>query len=295
MGVAVARALNAAGYDVSATVSKPDAIASLTEGCPGVRIVEPLDLGSAESVKERLVALVGRMPRLDAAIMCAAVAPFAPAETTSFPNFRRTMEINCLSNLAVYQACLPALRQTGGRLVLTSSWSGKVATPMMASYVASKFALEGLCDVLRQEAQAWGVEVVLIEPGALDTQMMRRSQATLAQVIAALEPDEAAHYGTLYRQMKYRADEGIENSNYTAPEIVAAAVLEALRAAPPATRYLVGSDAEFMAELARSKSDREVDAFILEMYRSAPLDSKPDVASQPSVGRPITTPSPDKV
>lgn len=271
MGTAVARALLDAGYDVGATVSRPDAIASFAQACPGCQEVEPLDLGCAQDVKEQLAGLVGRMPRIDAVIVCAAVAPFAPAETTSFAVFRRTMEINCLSNLAVYQACLPALRRTGGRLVLTSSWSGKVATPVMASYVASKFALEGLCDVMRQEAQAWGVEVVLIQPGALDTQMMRRSQAALADVIASLDPHEAALYGTLYRQMKYRADEGLANANYSSPEIVADAVLGALRAERPSPRYPVGRDTELLFELAKSGDDRAIDAYILDMYHSAPV------------------------
>lgn len=273
MGTAVARALLGAGYEVSATVSRPDAVASFGEVCPGCREVETLDLGYADDVKERLVGLVGRMERLDAVIVCAAVAPFAPAETTSLAVFRRTMEINCVSNLAIYQACLPSLRQTGGRLVLTSSWSGKIATPVMASYVASKFALEGLCDVMRQEAQAWGVEVVLIQPGALDTQMMRRSQAALADAIAALDPHEAVLYGTLYRQMKYRADEGLANANYSSPEIVADAVLAALRAEQPSPRYPVGRDTESLFELARTLDDRAMDAFILEMYRSAPVES----------------------
>lgn len=271
MGLAVVHALLESSYEVVATVSKPETVISLKEKFPGCSRVYPLDLSDAGQVKARLLDLIARMARLDAVVVCAAVAPFAPAETTCFNTFRQTMEINCLSNLAVYQACLPALRQSGGRLILTGSWSGKVATPMMASYVASKFALEGLADVLRQEADAWGVQVVLIEPGALDTQMMRRSQTSLSAVIAALPKAEAELYGTLYRQMKYRADEGIENANYTAPEAVAAAVLEALQAEFPATRYPVGEDAEFMCKMARTKSDREIDAFILDMYRSAPI------------------------
>lgn len=271
MGTAVARALLDAGYDIAATVSRPEDAADLAEAVPECRDVEPLDLGRAEDVKRRVVAIVDKVPRLDAVVVCAAVAPFAPAETTSFPVFRQTIEINCLSNLAIYQACLPALRRTRGRLALTSSWSGKVATPGMASYVASKFALEGLTDVLRQEAQEWGVEVVLIQPGALDTQMMRRSQAALAQVIAALDPEEAALYGRLYRQMKYRADEGLANANYSPPELVAEAVLRALRDDPPSPRYPVGRDTELMFALAKPGDDRAVDAFILDLYRSAPV------------------------
>lgn len=271
MGAAVTRALLQQGYDVAATVSRPDTLDAFLAAFPACSHAVPLDLSDAGAVKAQLTGLVENLPRLDAVVVCAAVAPFAPAETTDFDVFRQTMAINCLSNLAIYQACLPALRRTRGRLLLTGSWSGKVATPMMASYVASKFALEGLADVLRQEASAWGVHIVLIEPGALDTQMMRRSQVSLAATIEALPESDAALYGTLYRQMKYRADEGIANANFTAPEIVAAAVREALEAALPATRYPVGADAMFMLDLAATRSDREIDDFILDMYRSAPL------------------------
>lgn len=273
MGLSVTRALVNASYRVGATVSRPEAIPAFCEDCPGCAIVEVADLADADLLKAQVERLVDFMGSLDAVVICAAVAPFAPAETTSFDVFRRTMEINCLSNLAVYQACLPALRKTHGRIILTGSWSGVVATPVMASYVASKFALEGLADVLRQEAGAWNVDVVLIQPGSLDTQMMRCSQASLAQVISELPDEEAALYGNLYRQMKYRADEGLTNANYTSPETVAEIVVEALRAEKPETRYQVGTDAEYMCQLARTKSDREIDSLILDLYRTAPLES----------------------
>lgn len=272
MGQSVTRALLNASYKVGATVSRPDATAEFAAAFPGCTIVEPADLADSDTLKDLVSKVIEQLGTVNAVVICAAVAPFAPAETTVFDDFRRTMEINCLSNLAVYQACLPTLRETRGRIVLTGSWSGVVATPMMASYVASKFALEGLVDVMRQEASAWGVEVILVQPGALDTQMMRRSQAALAKVIRYLPEPEAALYSNLYRQMKYRADEGLDNANYTSPDEVAEIVLHALQVEKPKTRYPVGSDAQFMCSLAKSKPDREIDAFILEMYRSAPLE-----------------------
>ena len=185
--------------------------------------------------------------------------------------FRRTIEINCTAALAIYQATIPHLRKTRGRLVLTGSYSGKVATPVMAAYVASKFALEGLTDVLRQEAQGWGVEIVLIQPGALDTPMMRRTQEDLGHTIANLSADQAERYGDLYRQMKYRADEALANGTYSSPEAAAAGVIEALRENPPSTRYPIGDDARYMLNLAKNSSDREIDDVILDIYRSAPL------------------------
>ena len=272
MGMAVVRALLDYSWQVAATVSRCEAVTLLRDEFPLCDPVVPLDLADSDVVKEYISAIVEDFEVLDAVVVCAAVAPFGPAETTSLEGFRRTMEINCLSNLAVYQACMPALRRSRGRVVLTGSYSGRVATPAMASYVSSKFALEGLSDVLRQEAGAWGVDVVLIQPGALDTQMMRRSQTSLAATIAALPESEAELYGTLYRQMKYRADEGIANSNFTHPNVLATTVLEALTVLRPEPRYPVGEDAKQMIELARTRSDREIDELVLEIYRSAPVE-----------------------
>lgn len=273
MGQSVTRALLDASYRVGATVSRAEAVSAFAETFSGCAFVEPADLANADALRDQVAKLAERLGSLDAVVICAAVAPFSPAETTGLADFRRTMEINCLSNLAIYQACLPALRKTRGRIVLTSSWSGMVATPIMASYVASKFALEGLTDVMRQEASAWDVDVILLQPGALDTQMMRRSQASLGRIIAELPDQEAALYGMLYRQMKYRADEGLANANYTSPDMVADVVLRALQVEKPGTCYPVGADAAFMCGLAKAKSDRDVDAFILDMYRSAPVES----------------------
>lgn len=271
-GLAVTRALLGKGYRVAATVSRPEKVDSFRREVAGCIDAIALDLADADGLKTVLAAWLTKIGQVDAVIVCGAVAPFAPAEMTDLAVFRQTMEINCLSNLAIYQSCLPALRATQGRLVLTGSYSGKIATPMMASYVASKFALEGLTDVLRQEAGEWGVKVVLLQPGSIDTPMVRRSQAALAQTIDGLSGDERRYYGKLYRQMKYRADSAIADRTFTPAGAVAEAALEAIESKEPETRYPVGSDAEFLVEASRTKSDREIDEIVLEIYRSAPVE-----------------------
>lgn len=112
---------------------------------------------------------------------------------------------------------------------------------------------------------------MLIQPGALDTPMMRRTQEDLGHTIANLSADQAERYGDLYRQMKYRADEALANGTYSSPEAAAAGVIEALRENPPSTRYPIGDDARYMLNLAKNSSDREIDDVILDIYRSAPL------------------------
>jgi NAD(P)-dependent dehydrogenase (short-subunit alcohol dehydrogenase family) len=142
---------------------------------------------------------------------------------------------------------------------------------MMGAYVASKFALEGLADVMRQEASEWGVPVIVLQPGTIDTPVLNRSRDALAARLAALSDSERGLYGRLYRQMLYRIEEALAAGGLMRPEVVAGAVIEAIDSPDPLPRYRIGADAEFLIEASRTKSDREIDAIILNLYRSAPI------------------------
>jgi NAD(P)-dependent dehydrogenase (short-subunit alcohol dehydrogenase family) len=276
VGAAVARTMLGRGYRVTATVSRPETAASFVRDVPGCRRVHALDLSDSAiteaSIGEFIAEIIATGSQLDAVVICAAVSPFAPAETTSLAMFRNTMEINCVSHLAIYRAAMPALRACRGRFVFTSSLSGRVATPMMGAYVASKFALEGLADVMRQEAGEWGVEVILLQPGTIDTPILSRSRNALAVAIPSLSKDEDALYGKLYRQMQYRVVSALDQGGLMSPQVVAEAVIHAVETPTPQPRYRVGSDAEFLIEASRTKSDREMDSLVLDIYRSSPID-----------------------
>jgi NAD(P)-dependent dehydrogenase (short-subunit alcohol dehydrogenase family) len=271
LGRAVARKLIGRGDSVTALVSQQATLEQFERDIPGSRRVLALDLADAEGVRDFAATLIPKVTPLNAVVFCAAVSPFAPAEMSSLDEFRRTLEINCISLLAVYQSAMPALRRGGGRLVITSSLSGRVATPMMGAYVASKFALEGLADVMRQEASEWGVPVIVLQPGTMDTPVLNRSRDALAARLAALSESERALYGRLYRQMLYRVEEALAAGGLMRPEVVADAVIEAIDSPHPLPRYRIGADAEFLIEASRTKSDREIDAIILDLYRSAPI------------------------
>ena len=271
VGSVVARTLLANGDVVTATVSRAEKLAAFERDIPGCRQVIPLDLSQAEQVRETLDGLIAGMDSLDAVIVCGATSPFAPTEMTSFAMFRRTMEVNCVSHLAIYQAALPALRRSTGRMVFISSLSGRVATPMMGAYCSSKFALEGLADAMRQEASEWGIHVILLQPGNIDTPIIPAARETLAAMIPALPDKEQELYGKLYRQMQYRVNSTLDAGGIMSPQKVADAAMQALAADPPQTRYQVGADAEMLVEMSRTRPDREIDALVLDIYRSAPV------------------------
>jgi NAD(P)-dependent dehydrogenase (short-subunit alcohol dehydrogenase family) len=145
---------------------------------------------------------------------------------------------------------------------------------MMGAYVASKFALEGLTDVMRQDASERGIEIILLQPGTTDTPALQRSRNDLADIIAKLPERERALYGKLYRQMLFRVTAAAEDGGIMPATVIAETVIVALESDPPRPRYRIGPDAEFLIEASRTKSDCEIDALILDIYRSAPFDTE---------------------
>jgi NAD(P)-dependent dehydrogenase (short-subunit alcohol dehydrogenase family) len=141
---------------------------------------------------------------------------------------------------------LPAIRTARGRIVLVSSMGGRVALPFTGAYHAAKFGLEAVGDSLRQELAPWGIKVVLIEPGSIDTPIWTRGEEDADRLL-----DGSARMRELYGAAieRYRkvirdtAERGIP------AEKVAARIEHALAARRPRTRYLIGLDAQVMARL----------------------------------------------
>lgn len=161
-----------------------------------------------------------------------------PMEFVPLENFRRQLEVNVVGQVAVTQAMLPLLRQSQGRVVLVSSVSGLVAMPGMGPYCISKHALEALGDVLRLELARFGIQVVLVEPGTIETPIWSKGHAEW-DAFADTAP-EALHelYGSqihaVHGMVKYA------RSKAQPAQIVADAVTHALTATRPKIRYLIG-------------------------------------------------------
>jgi NAD(P)-dependent dehydrogenase (short-subunit alcohol dehydrogenase family) len=142
---------------------------------------------------------------------------------------------------------LPAIRTARGRVVLISSMGGRVALPMTGAYHAAKFGMEGLGDSLRQELAPWGIKVVLIEPGSIDTPIWSRGEEDAERIFADASPRTRELYEAMverYRQVvRDTAERGVP------PEKVAARIEHALVARHPRARYLIGIDAQVMTRL----------------------------------------------
>lgn len=258
-GAVLARRV-AAGDRVIATV-RNDAEANQVENATvGEVSVMSLDLADADAVAAALRDGLAQHPRLDAVVNCAAIAPFGPLELQSVSGLRDTLEVNTLSALAIYQATVPLLRETRGRLVYLSSFAGKVAVPFIGAYAASKFALEALADVMRREARAFGVDVVLVEPGATKTPMVDAQSDGIAGQRAGLDVEEEARYGQLYDVFAQAFAQSAQNG--MDPAEVAESVDKALTDERPSARYVVGADAVQMCDVVAALPDAEADEAI---------------------------------
>jgi NAD(P)-dependent dehydrogenase (short-subunit alcohol dehydrogenase family) len=265
VGSAVVNLLVNRGCKVVTTVLEPEEAASIEERYGGMVQCHIVDLSNSDAALIRFKEIVSSMDHLDAVAVCAATAPCGPLELTSLSTFRKAYEINCVSEVAIYQATMPALRQTGGRIVLLGSVGGRMAYTFMSAYIATKFALEGLCDVMRREAAARGVKVSLVQPGGIRTNMVHQQLVDVRRDLAALDEKDRDLHGYLYEGYLRVAERGLGEGASTADQ-VAEVVLEALEAEEPESRYVAGEDAKHMLGAIGTMSDRDIDRFFNEMF-----------------------------
>jgi NAD(P)-dependent dehydrogenase (short-subunit alcohol dehydrogenase family) len=174
---------------------------------------------------------------------------------------RRQLEVNVIGQIAVTQAFLPLIRRGHGRIVNIGSISGKIASPMMGAYAASKFAMEALTDTLRRELCPWGIAVALIEPGTTATPIWQKSLAAGDDLAAGLPPQMMTLYGSSIEAARRMARHNAKGGG-TPPEMVAHAVAHALTARRPRTRYPTGRDARIGSLLAWLLPDRLKDRLL---------------------------------
>lgn len=271
-GSATVGALLRRGDRVHATVLNDAERRLADDQNPGLASISLLDLSCSEQLLAAMPAVLEKSGDVDAVIVCAGMSVAGPLETAAISQLRTVMEVNCFACLAIYQATMPMLRRTQGRLIMISSIGGKVAMPMLGNYSASKYALEGLTDCMRRETNGSGVDIILVQPGGVKTSMTLNQLRDIEERIANLSVDEEARYGTLYRQFLHVVSFGYEQS-YSQPEQIADVILTALDAKEPATRYLGGPDAEQFYSMATSMSDRELDVVFAETFGTTPTQA----------------------
>ncbi|SDD97557.1 NADP-dependent 3-hydroxy acid dehydrogenase YdfG [Mycolicibacterium neoaurum] len=255
IGAATAREMAQRGFHVLAGVRRE-------RDADGIRAVnvEPLilDITHPEHV-QALAERVREDPHhrpLRAVVNNAAVQANVPVEAFAIDRWRDMFEVNLFGHVAVIQALLPSLIDSRGRVVNISSVGGKIAMATYGPYAGTKFALEAVSDSLRREVGPHGVEVIVIEPGAVRTEMLGRAIAAAPDTVSAMTAEQRRRYGGLVRAVQAQADASTKSG---LPAAGAAAVIaKAITARKPRTRYTVGREAALLT-VSRLLPDRLVD------------------------------------
>ncbi|WP_439657761.1 SDR family oxidoreductase [Lentzea sp. HUAS TT2] len=221
--------------------------------------VEPLilDITNDDHVAALGERVAGDGRRLRALVNNAGIAINAPVETLELKEWRRQFDVSVFGQIAVTRALLPAILAGTGRVINIGSVAGRVAMPSFGPYAAAKFAMEAVSDALRREVAEFGVEVVVITPGAVRTNMTESGIATATRLSEGMTPEQHGRYDKLMaaflRQVEAFARDGVE------PERAAAVISRAIAARKPRTRYTVGPDAAMVVPLSRIVPDRLLD------------------------------------
>ena len=265
IGAASARELARKGFHVLAGVRREaDGDALRAEN------IEPqiLDITMGTDV----AAIADRVARdplrrpLRALVNNAGIAVNSPVETLPIDQWRRQFEVNLFGHIAMTQALLPALLLSSGTVVNISSVGGKVVLPTYGAYAGSKFALEAASDALRREVTELGIKVVVVEPGAVKTEMAERGISTAEGLMANLTDAQLARYGDLIGAVTAQARSFGEDG--VSAEHAAKVVAKAATASRPRTRYTIGRDAAILLWINRVVSDRMLDRIMRQNLQS---------------------------
>jgi NAD(P)-dependent dehydrogenase (short-subunit alcohol dehydrogenase family) len=221
-----------------------------------------LDVTDEDSIRQAadLVRRTVEEAGLGGLVNNAGIAIGSPLEVIPIAQLRKQLEVNVIGQIAVTQAVLPLLRQARGRIVNMGSIAGRGTIPMMGPYSASKFALEALTDALRLELRPWGIEVSIIEPGAIATPIWEKSLKAALDVESDVTEEGRRLYGEAARRVREAVDQASQRAIPT--DAVVEAVLHALTSGRPRTRYLVGTDAKIRAMMVKWLPDRWQDRIL---------------------------------
>lgn len=180
-----------------------------------------------------------------------------PVEAVTMEDWRHQFEVNVFGQIRVMQLTLPLLRESKGRIVNISSIAGKISTPFMGPYCASKFALEGVSDSLRRELKPHGVQVSIVEPGPIDTPIWQKSIAKGTERKEKYSDEINLAYGSMIDRFNVRVKQAEERSSPVS--VVVNAIEHALTARSPRIRYPVGRGIKLAIGISRALPDSVLD------------------------------------
>lgn len=260
LGHALALLFAQAGYPTYATARRVEAIADLAKaGCHTLA----LDVTDDASIKAAIATVERAHGSVGILINNAGVGLMTPMEIVPIEDVRKQYETNVFGLLAVTQPAIAAMRQVGrGRIVNIGSSGGEFTTPTGGVYQASKAAVNSMTDAMRMELKPFGIDVVLIEPGAIASKFGKNGNVIM---------DENGPYAQLMRGVDKITTQALEPDapGTWTPEKVAKAVFHASTTRSPKTRYRPGFVAKLLIHLRAWLPDRMWDYMFMSQLTKA--------------------------
>lgn len=259
IGKSTAEQLLRDGYVVYAAARRVEQMADLQK--LGAHLL-PMDVTDEAAIKSGVQKIISEQGRIDVLINNAGFGMYGSVEETTLKDARYQLDVNLFGVASLTQAVLPHMRgQKSGTIVNISSMGGKIYTPLGAWYHATKHAIEGWSDCLRIEVKQFGINVVIIEPGIIQTSFGDVLVSPMLQRSGEGPYKNIAH--SVARALKKSAD----NHEGSPPELIAKTISQALKAKNPKTRYLVGKMAKPLVFIRKWFGDRLFDKAMMSQVK----------------------------
>ena len=261
IGRDLAQRLTQAGCRVAATARKA---ATLEDLSAALKI--SLDVTQPDSVNRAVTQTVETFGCIDVLVNNAGYAQRGALEEVSDAQVQQMFDVNVFGVLRMIRAVAPHMReQRSGRIINISSLAGKLSTPVNGTYSATKFAVEALSDALRLELAPFGVQVIVVEPGAIKTQFDETAQVHAQAILT--NPDSP------YRPLYKLSDQFSASMQHQAaePQVVSQVIQQAIEAPKPKARY--HANIPFSAELVFHLGDSVWDMVLRSMFKAGPSNT----------------------
>jgi NAD(P)-dependent dehydrogenase (short-subunit alcohol dehydrogenase family) len=259
MGKETARLLLQQGYIVYGAARR---IEKMTDLQPQGLKVLAMDVADEQSMRSGVDTIIRTEGRIDVLVNNAGFGSYGALEDVPMEEARYQLQVNLFGPARLIQLVLPYMRhQRSGKIINISSTGGKAAMPLGGWYHASKFGLEGYSDSLRMEVKPFGIDVVVIEPGGIQTEWGDIAMNNLAKTSA----DSAYHQ--LITAARRMTEKIKQNNKMPSPVIIAELISKVLSARKPKTRYVTGYMAGIVLFMKRWLSDRMFDRMTLSQLK----------------------------
>jgi short-subunit dehydrogenase len=228
-----------------------------------------LDVNIGKSVIDAINKIVDQEKRIDVVVNNAGYALVGALEETSMDEIKAQFETNFFGAVRVMQTVIPIMRKQqqqqrssdSSKIVNVTSMGGRIAIPLDSIYHGTKFALEGLSESIQYELEPFGIKIILIEPGAVQSNFWKNLK------MATTKTSDAPN-NSPYTQMANNISEAFKQMlQYTIPASeVAKVILQAVTSYNPEFRYVVGNDAAMVLEARKNMSDRDFQNLIKKQF-----------------------------